>query len=77
MLSLARLESIAIEVIGGPLRLDAGQSAADVPGWDSLNNTLIALDISHSFGIEVSGWDLGQCSDFGALVAMVNAKLSG
>ena len=76
MLTLQKLEEIAMEVIGAPIRLASDQSAADVPGWDSLNNTLIALDLSNALGVELNGWDMAQCSTFGALIDMVNRKLS-
>ena len=76
MLTLQKLEEIATEVIGALIRLTPDQSAADVPGWDSLNNTLIALDISNAFGVELSGWDMAQCSTFGDLIVVVNRKLA-
>ena len=74
MLTLQRLEEVATGVIGAPVRLAADQSAADVPGWDSLNSTLIALDLSETLGVELNGWDLAQCETFGALIEVVNRK---
>jgi acyl carrier protein len=77
MLTLQKPEEVAIEVIGAPIRLSLDQSAADVPGWDATNNTLIALDISHALGVELNGWDVAQCTTFGELIDFVNEKLSG
>ncbi len=76
MLTLQKLEAIAMDVIGARIHLAPDQSAADVPGWDSLNNTLIALDISNSLGIELTGWDMAQCATFGILIETVNRKVS-
>ncbi len=76
MLTLRQLETVATEVIGAPIHLAEDQSAADVPGWDSLHNTLIALDLSSALGIELDGWDIGQFKTFGELIDGVNRKLS-
>ena len=65
-----------MEVIGTPINLEPDQSAADGPGWDSLNNSLIALDLSNMLGVEPNGWDMGQCKTFGELIDVVNRKLS-
>ena len=44
--TLADLQAIAREVIGDrEIELAPGMSANDVPGWDSLNHTLIAVEI--------------------------------
>ncbi len=77
MFTIANLEEIAAEVIGSRLKLELNQSLSDIPGWDSLNNTLIALDISHDFGIDLSGEDMGKCVNFGDLVEIVNMKIGG
>jgi acyl carrier protein len=76
MLTLQKLEEVATDVLGAPISLAPHQSAADVPGWDSLNNTLIALDISHGLGVKLDGWDIAQCPTFGDLIDFVNRKLS-
>ena len=75
MLTLRQLETVATEVIGAPVHLTEDQSAADVPGWDSLHNTLIALDLASALGIDLDGWDMGQFETFGALIEGVNRKL--
>lgn len=76
MFMLANLEEVAAEVIGRRLRLEIDQSSLDIPGWDSLNNTLIALDISNHFAIELSAEDLGKCANFGDLLEIVNTKIA-
>ncbi len=76
MFTLAELERIATEVIGLQVRVMPQQSAADIPGWDSLNNTIIALDISSAHSIDVTGEDLGKCATFAELIEVVNSKIA-
>lgn len=76
MITLADLEIVAARIIGAKVVLAPEKSASDVPGWDSLNNTLIALEMSAEFGIEVSGEDLATCTTFGAVVELLNGKPS-
>jgi acyl carrier protein len=75
MITLLALESIAAQVIGAQVELSPHKSAADVPGWDSLNNTLIALEISAEYGVELTGADLAKCTTFGILLDVVNKKI--
>jgi acyl carrier protein len=73
--TLEHLQALAREVIGDRrLVLRADQSAADVPGWDSLNHTLITLEIEAAAGAQVDAPMLAACADFGALVALVQAR---
>jgi acyl carrier protein len=75
--SIDTLEEIAAEVIGlTDLRLVPSMSAKDVPGWDSLNHTLIALEIGARFHIEVSAERTGKCPNFGAMVGMIRDEIS-
>ena len=71
---MSELEEIAGEVIGDPVELRPEASAADIPGWDSLNNTLIALAISAKCGFEFSGADMAACKDFSQLLSAINAR---
>ncbi len=71
--TIADLQSIAREVIGDrDIALTPGMTAADVPGWDSLNHTLISVEISALVGREVEAQDLAGAANFGALVDLVN-----
>lgn len=73
--SLADLQAIARGVIGDrDILLTPQMAAADVPGWDSLNHTLIGVEIEDRAGIPVDSQELAECPDFGALVALVVAR---
>jgi acyl carrier protein len=73
--TLATLQAIAREVIGDrDIALTPRMAAADVPGWDSLNHTLISLEVEARSGAAVDAEELGGCADFGALVALVVAR---
>jgi acyl carrier protein len=75
--SLAELQAIAREVIGDrDILLEPTMAAADVPGWDSLNHTLICLEVEARSGTEVDAEELAGCPDFAALVAFVRARQS-
>lgn len=70
------LSRIAAEVIGvDGLVLAGGMSASSVPGWDSLNHTLIIMEIGNSLGIEIGADETGGAKDFAALVVLVNSRL--
>jgi acyl carrier protein len=74
--TLEDLNRIARETIGvRNLVLAAGMTAKDVPGWDSLNHTIIAMTIASEFGVELTPKQMGDAEDFGALVAMVDRAL--
>lgn len=76
--TLADLQAIAREVIGDrEIELAPEMEAADVPGWDSLNHTLISVEIEGQTGAAVDAQQLAQCPNFGALVAFVVARLPG
>ena len=73
--TLADLQAIAREVIGDrDIMLAPEMEAADVPGWDSLNHTLISVEIESATGAEVDAQLLAQCPTFGELVALVVAR---
>ncbi|MBU8539920.1 acyl carrier protein [Falsiroseomonas tokyonensis] len=76
--TLAHLQAIARTVIGDrEIVLAPEMEAADVPGWDSLNHTLISVEIEAETGAAVDAALLADCPTFGDLVAMVNARLPG
>jgi acyl carrier protein len=73
--TLQHLQTIAREIIGDrDLVLLPHQSAADVPGWDSLNHTLISVEIEARAEAAVDAEMLAEQPDFGALVEFVRAK---
>jgi acyl carrier protein len=73
--TLEHLQTIAREIIGDrELVLRADQSAADVPGWDSLNHTLISVEIEARAGADVDSQMLAEQPNFGALVEFVRGR---
>jgi acyl carrier protein len=75
MFTLNDLQDIAREVIGDPdIVLTPEMNAEDVPGWDSLNHTLIALEIAGRFGVHVDAPALAELRSFGEVVAKVNSS---
>ena len=70
------LQDIARDIIGDDeIALSRSMNANDVPGWDSLNNTLIAMEIAGRFAAQVDAPQLGRLETFGDLVDFVNARM--
>jgi acyl carrier protein len=73
--TLEHLQTIAREIIGDrELVLRGDQSAADVPGWDSLNHTLISVEIEARAEADVDSQMLAEQPNFGALVEFVRGR---
>ncbi len=69
------LQVIAREIINDrEIILAPSMSAADVPGWDSLNHTLITVEIEARAEVEVDPAQLAELPNFGALVKFVCAR---
>jgi acyl carrier protein len=75
--TLDDLQKIAREIIGDrDIVLAPQMSADDVPGWDSLNHTLITLEIAGRFGANVEAPELGGIPTFGEVVTFINHRIS-
>lgn len=73
--TIEHLQALAREVIGDrEIVLAPGMSAADVPGWDSLNHTLITVEIAARAEAPVEADELAALATFGELVAFVRAR---
>ena len=71
----AALEAILAEELQAPPRpIEAHEQLADLPGWDSVSMSCVVLAIERHFEVQFSGDELEALSDFGALVATVDAK---
>jgi len=69
------LQAIAREIIGDrEIMLTPEMAAADIPGWDSLNHTLISVEIEARAGADVDAQQLAEMATFGALVAFVRSR---
>jgi acyl carrier protein len=72
--TLDDLQSAAREVIGDDeIVLSPEMEANDVPGWDSLNHTLICVEIGLRLGRRVEPADMAALPNFGAMVTHLNA----
>ncbi len=60
---------------GGPVRLTAGTTAADVDGWDSLSHVRLLLEVEKCFKIKISMRDAMKLANVGELAKLVEAKL--
>jgi acyl carrier protein len=73
--TIEHLQTIAREIIGDrDIVLKPEMAAADVPGWDSLNHTLISVEIEARAEAAVDAQMLAEQPDFGALVAFVRSR---
>lgn len=59
------------------VELKPEMTAKDVPAWDSLNNTLIAIELSERAGTTLSAKDLAATANMGELVQLVNSRNTG
>lgn len=74
--TLEDLAAIAAGVIGlRRLALAPGMAASQVPGWDSLNHTLIMLEIANRCGIALDAGETAALPDVAAVVALVNRRI--
>ncbi len=76
--TIAGLQALAREVIGDrDIILTRAMTAEDVPGWDSLNHTVISLEIAARLGREMDAQELAQAPTFGELLDLVNGARPG
>ncbi len=67
--TLADLQAAAREVIGDEdIELSPEMTANDVPGWDSLNHTLICVELGLRLGRRVEPQEMAALPDFAAMV---------
>lgn len=57
------------------VELKPEMTAQDVPAWDSLNNTLIAIELSERVGVSFTAKDLAASANMGELVQAVNRRV--
>ncbi len=75
--TLDDLQSIARKVIGDPsITLRPEFVATDVPGWDSLNHTLIIMEICDLWKIALPPNRAARARNFEHLIRMVTNQLN-
>jgi len=73
-----KLTEIFHDVFDNPaITLRPETTAADVPGWDSLNHINLIIGIEAEFEIKFSTEDLEAIEDVGAMVTLIQGKLAG
>jgi acyl carrier protein len=75
--SLLDLQAIARDVIADPsITIRPDGVAQDVPGWDSLNHTLIIMDVNEKCGIELAPNRAARARDFAHLLRMIQHQIN-
>ena len=74
---MVRLTSVFQQVFGDDaLKLDPGDTAADVPGWDSLRMVTIVLSVEKAFGVRLRSREVDKLSCIGDFVRLLSSKLA-
>jgi len=72
-----RLAEIAAGVFGcTAARFTDRTTAADIPGWDSLNHVKLLVAIEEAFGVRFGVEDLADPADWAAFTDMVAARVA-
>ncbi len=59
------------------IEIHAGTTAADIKGWDSLNNVRLVVMIEKHFGIRFSTGEVVSLKDVGELLTLIEARAAG
>ena len=56
------------------LTIEAGTTASDVEGWDSLTHIRLIVTIEKAFGIRFSASEVADLENVGGMAAMISKK---
>ena len=71
-----RVRDVFATFFGDPtVKVNAGTTAADVPGWDSLANVELMVEVEQSFGIRFRTGEVVGLRNVGELVALIVRRL--
>ena len=71
------LRKIVVDVIGHrDAEIARDMTANDVGGWDSLHHTLIMLEISAAYDVEIGAEETANLMNLGELIDLVNARIA-
>jgi acyl carrier protein len=59
------------------LAVDASTTARDVPGWDSLSNVELMVEVEEAFGIRFRTGEVAGLRNLGELVAVIARRTKG
>ncbi|HET6377895.1 MAG TPA: acyl carrier protein [Methylocella sp.] len=54
---------------------NTSMSAKDVPGWDSLNHSILMMELSNATGLELSGEETAKLGTVGELHAFITRQM--
>lgn len=77
MLSEKLRNTILRELKLEDFQLDESMTAAEVPGWDSLNHINIILAVEKEFNIRFKNIEILRLRNIGDLQDLLNKKLQG
>jgi acyl carrier protein len=70
-----QLEPIFCDVLDLPkVELNAGTTAGDVPGWDSVAHIRILIAVEQNLGIEFTSEEINSLQNVGEMVSIIKAK---
>jgi acyl carrier protein len=69
-----QLQQIFSQVFGRPVDVHDALTAADVPGWDSLNHIRLVLTVQRAFRVRFSAAEAGSIPDAGQLIELIERK---
>ncbi len=73
-----RLTGIFRDVFDDPaIVLSAGTMADDIPGWDSLAQVTLAVEVEHRLGVKFNAAEMEELRSLHQLIAMILPRLRG
>jgi acyl carrier protein len=70
-----KVREVFARFFGDPaVTVDAGTRAADVPGWDSLANVELMVEIEQAFGIRFRTGEVASLANVGDLVTLISRR---
>ena len=73
-----RLREVLARFFDNPaLTVDAATTARSVPGWDSLSNVELMVEIEEAFGIRFRTGEIAGLRNLGELVAVIARRTKG
>ncbi|HET8995340.1 MAG TPA: acyl carrier protein [Acetobacteraceae bacterium] len=74
---LGALNAIFRHVLDDPsIALTPSTTADDVPGWDSMTQITLAVEIEHALGVKFKTSEMEEMRNIGDLVALVHTHLT-
>ena len=74
---LANLEDVFRNVFeNDAIILTPHTTKEEIPGWDSMSNITLVIEIEHCFGIKIKNAETEALQDVGALIALVKSHMA-